>query len=233
MLQNIVFLSTACANFQETCASNKYTQRPDPSLPFIKQSMSTVKPSEQVHSSSTGWSPVYVQDNLAVMFRRIHASSARDTVMWRGPKKNGLISQFLKDMDWGDLDYLVVDIDTPPGTSDEHLSIVQFLKESGIHGAVLITISQEGALQDVGIRILGIVERMSGFVCPSCNTESQIFKPGTGGAKRLAEETGIELLGAVSLDPRIGKSADYYPDSPATTAYLDIIDRIKAILGDN
>ncbi|KAF9072313.1 hypothetical protein BDP27DRAFT_1320716 [Rhodocollybia butyracea] len=78
--------------------------------------------------------------------------SARDTVMWRGPKKNGLISHFLKDMDWGDLDYLVVDIDTPPGTSDEHLSIVQFLKESGIHGAVLITISQEGWNTDIGYR---------------------------------------------------------------------------------
>ncbi|KAE9401090.1 P-loop containing nucleoside triphosphate hydrolase protein [Gymnopus androsaceus JB14] len=204
--------------------------------------------SEQVHSSSTGWSPVYVQDNLGVMSVGFMLPSARDAVMWRGPKKNGLISQFLKDVDWGDLDYLVVD--TPPGTSDEHLSIVQFLKESGIDGAVLITTPQEVALQDVhreidfckkvGIRILGIVENMSGFVCPSCKTESQIFKPSTGGAKRLAEETGIEFLGAVPLDPRIGKSADYgvsfldeYPDSPATTAYLDIIDRIKEILGDN
>ncbi|KAJ3874579.1 P-loop containing nucleoside triphosphate hydrolase protein [Lentinula edodes] len=196
--------------------------------------------SEQVHSSSTGWSPVYVQDNLGVMSVGFMLPSSRDAVMWRGPKKNGLISQFLKDVDWGDLDYLVVD--TPPGTSDEHLSIVQFLKESGIDGAVLITTPQEVALQDVhreidfckkvGIRILGIVENMSGFVCPSCKTESQIFKPSTGGAKRLAEETGIELLGAVPLDPRIGKSADYgvsfldeYPDSPATTAYLDIIGR--------
>ncbi|KAJ3964934.1 P-loop containing nucleoside triphosphate hydrolase protein [Lentinula raphanica] len=204
--------------------------------------------SEQVHSSSSGWSPVYVQDNLGVMSVGFMLPSSRDAVMWRGPKKNGLISQFLKDVDWGELDYLVVD--TPPGTSDEHLSIVQYLKESGIDGAVLITTPQEVALQDVhreidfckkvGIRILGIVENMSGFVCPSCKTESQIFKPSTGGAKRLAEETGIELLGAVPLDPRIGKSADYgvcfldeYPDSPASTAYLDIIDRIKQILGDD
>lgn len=194
---------------------------------------------EQVHSSSSGWSPVYVQDNLAVMSVGFMLPSARDAVMWRGPKKNGLISQFLKDVDWGDLDYLV--IDTPPGTSDEHLSIVQFLKESGIDGAVVITTPQEVALQDVrreldfcrkvGIRVLGLVENMSGFVCPSCKTESQIFKPSTGGGKRLAEDMGIELLGAVPLDPRIGKSADYgvsfldeYPDSPATIAYLDIID---------
>ncbi|KAF9036980.1 P-loop containing nucleoside triphosphate hydrolase protein, partial [Hymenopellis radicata] len=200
--------------------------------------------SEQVHASSSGWSPVYVQDNLAVMSVGFMLPSSRDAVMWRGPKKNGLISQFLKDVDWGDLDYLVVD--TPPGTSDEHLSVVQYLKESGIDGAVLVTTPQEVALQDVrreidfcrkvGVRMLGIVENMAGFVCPNCKSESQIFKPTTGGAKRLAEETGLELLGSVPLDPRIGMSADYgvsfideYPDSPATSAYLDIIDRIKVI----
>lgn len=194
--------------------------------------------SEQVHSSSSGWSPVYVQDNMAVMSVGFMLPSARDAVMWRGPKKNGLISQFLKDVDWGNLDYLL--IDTPPGTSDEHLSIVQYLKECGIDGAVLITTPQEVAIQDVrreidfcrkvGIRIIGLVENMSGFVCPSCKKESQIFKPTTGGAKRLAKETGTQLLGVVPLDPRIGKSSDYglsfldeYPDSPATAAYLDII----------
>ncbi|KAG6910032.1 cytosolic Fe-S cluster assembly factor nbp35 [Tephrocybe rancida] len=202
---------------------------------------------EQVHASSSGWSPVFVQDNFAVMSVGFMLPSSRDAIMWRGPKKNGLISQFLKDVDWGDLDYLVVD--TPPGTSDEHLSIVQYLKDSGIDGAVVITTPQEVAIQDVrreidfcrkvGIRVLGLVENMSGFVCPGCKTESQIFKPTTGGAKKLASDMGIELLGSVPLDPRIGKSADYgvsfldeYPDSPATTAYLDIIDRIKDILGD-
>ncbi|KAJ7066726.1 cytosolic Fe-S cluster assembling factor NBP35 [Mycena amicta] len=290
----------ACAGCdnQQICASGE-TKLPDPSLPFIKQRMSTVKrkilvlsgkggvgkstftaqlgwafaaddqlqtgimdvdicgpsiptilgiASEQVHSSSSGWSPVYVQDNFAVMSVGFMLPSAHDAVMWRGPKKNGLISQFLKDVDWGNLDYLLVD--TPPGTSDEHLSIVQYLKESGIDGAVLITTPQEVALQDVrreidfcrkvGIRILGLVENMSGFVCPSCKTESQIFKPSTGGGKSLAEETGIELLGCIPLDPRIGKSADYgvsfldeYPESPATIAYLDIIDRIKDIIGDS
>ena len=194
--------------------------------------------SEQVHSSSSGWSPVYVQDNMAVMSVGFMLPTSRDAIMWRGPKKNGLISQFLKDVDWGELDYLLVD--TPPGTSDEHLSIVQYLKESGIDGAVLITTPQEVALQDVrreinfcrkvGIRILGLVENMSGFVCPGCKTESQIFKPSTGGAERLAADMGIELLGTVPLDPRIGKSADYgvsfldeYPDSPASAAYLNII----------
>ncbi|KAI0034462.1 P-loop containing nucleoside triphosphate hydrolase protein [Vararia minispora EC-137] len=202
---------------------------------------------EQVHASRSGWSPVYVQDNLSAMSVGFMLPSARDAVMWRGPKKNGLIAQFLKDVDWGVLDYLVVD--TPPGTSDEHLSIAQLLKDSGIDGAVVVTTPQEVALQDVrreidfcrkvGIRVLGVVENMAGFVCPNCKGESQIFKPSTGGAKRLAEDMSLELLGSVPLDPRIGKSADYgvsfldeYPDSPATTAYLSIIRRLKEILGD-
>ncbi|KZV71522.1 P-loop containing nucleoside triphosphate hydrolase protein [Peniophora sp. CONT] len=202
---------------------------------------------EQVHASQSGWSPVYVQDNLCAMSVGFMLPSARDAVMWRGPKKNGLIAQFLKDVDWGNLDYLLVD--TPPGTSDEHLSIAQMLKESGIDGAVVITTPQEVSLQDVrreinfchkvGIRVLGVVENMAGFVCPNCKGESQIFKPSTGGAKRMAEEMGVELLGSVPLDPRIGKSADFgvsfldeYPDSPATTAYLNIIQRLKKILGD-
>ena len=195
--------------------------------------------SEQVHASSSGWSPVYVQDNLGVMSVGFMLPSSKDAVMWRGPKKNGLISQFLKDVDWGALDYLV--IDTPPGTSDEHLSIVTYLKESGIDGAVVITTPQEVALQDVrreidfcrkvGIPVIGLVENMSGFVCPNCKNESQIFKPSTGGGRKLAQDMGVDFLGAVPLDPRIGKSADYgisfldeYPDSPASIAYLDIIE---------
>lgn len=79
---------------------------------------------EQVHSSGSGWSPIYIEDNLCVMSPGFLLAK-KDAVIWRGPKKNGLIKQFLRDVDWGNLDYLVVD--TPPGTSDEHLSIVQFL----------------------------------------------------------------------------------------------------------
>lgn len=197
---------------------------------------------ETIHSSASGWSPVYVQDNLGVMSIGFLLPSNSNAVIWRGPKKNGLIKQFLKDVDWGsNVDYLLVD--TPPGTSDEHLSCVNYLKESGINGAVVITTPQEVALQDVrkeidfckkvNIPILGIVENMSGFVCPNCKGESQIFAPSTGGAQALADEMGLELLGKVPLDPRIGQSSDFglnfleeYPDSPASTAYLEIIDKI-------
>lgn len=198
---------------------------------------------EQIHSSNSGWSPVYVTDNLGVMSIGFILQEADDAIIWRGPKKNGLIKQFLKDVDWGDLDYLVVD--TPPGTSDEHLSVVQYLKESGITGAILITTPQEVALQDVRkeidfcrkvkIPIIGVVENMAGFVCPSCKGESVIFAPTTGGARKMAQDTNVRFLGSIPLDPRIGMSCDQglsfleeYPDSPATKAYQDIISGKKA-----
>lgn len=121
------------------------------------------------------------------------------------PEKNGLIKQFLKDVDWGELDYLVVD--TPPGTSDEHLSVNSLLKESAVDGAVVVTTPQEVSLLDVrkeidfcrkaGIRVLGLVENMSGFVCPKCTHESQVFRATTGGGRRLAKKMGIPFLGAV------------------------------------
>ncbi|KAG1168889.1 hypothetical protein G6F70_008840 [Rhizopus microsporus] len=208
-----------------------------PSIPTI---MGVVN--EQIHSSGTGWQPVYVQDNLAVMSIGFMLPDKDDAVIWRGPKKNGLIKQFLRDVDWGHLDYLLVD--TPPGTSDEHLSLGSFLKPSGLEGAVIITTPQEVALQDVRkeidfcrkakIPILGLVENMSGFVCPNCHGESVIFPPTTGGAEALAKEFGIPLLGRIPLDPRVAKSCDMgvsfldeYPDSPACIAYEDIIEKLR------
>jgi len=197
---------------------------------------------ETIHVSSSGWSPVWVSDNLGVMSVQFMLPNRDDAVIWRGPKKNGLIKQFLKDVEWGELDYLVVD--TPPGTSDEHLSVNSFLKESGVDGAVLVTTPQEVSLLDVrkeidfcrkaGIRILGLVENMSGFVCPKCTHQSQIFKPTTGGARRLAKESGIPFLGAVPLDPRIGMACDYgesffdnFPDSPACDALKEVVARVR------
>lgn len=132
---------------------------------------------EAIHTSASGWSPVYVADNLGVMSIQFLLPSEDDAVIWRGPKKNGLIKQFLRDVEWGELDFLLVD--TPPGTSDEHLSVNGYLKESGVDGAVLVTGPQEVSLLDVrkeldfcrkaGIRVIGIVENMSGFVCPNCH----------------------------------------------------------------
>ncbi|KDN39830.1 P-loop containing nucleoside triphosphate hydrolase protein [Tilletiaria anomala UBC 951] len=220
--------------------------------------------SANVHSSASGWSPVYVSDSLCAMSIGFLLPSASSAVIWRGPKKNGIIKQFLMDVDWtGDqgaddeeadakgsekysLDYML--IDTPPGTSDEHLSIVSFLSQaSTINGAVLLTTPQEISLQDVrkeisfcrkmSIPILGIVENMAGFVCPACHGRSDIFYPSTGGAEALCKELGLRFLGSVPLDPRIGKCCDMgtsfvesFPDSPASVAYRNIIDKIQELV---
>ena len=201
---------------------------------------------ETIHVSNAGWSPVWVADNLGVMSIQFMLPSRDDAVIWRGPKKNGLIKQFLKDVEWGEMDYLLVD--TPPGTSDEHLSVNSYLKESGVDGAVVVTTPQEVSLLDVrkeidfcrkaGIKVLGIAENMSGFVCPSCKHQNQIFKATTGGARKLAKETGIPYLGAVPLDPRIGMACDYgesffdnFPDSPACTALQGVVKRVQEEAG--
>ncbi|OTA94321.1 hypothetical protein M434DRAFT_394867 [Hypoxylon sp. CO27-5] len=202
--------------------------------------------SETIHISNTGWSPVWVADNLGVMSIQFMLPNRDDAVIWRGPKKNGLIKQFLKEVEWGNMDFLLVD--TPPGTSDEHLSVNSFLKESGIDGAVMVTTPQEVALLDVrkeidfckkaGIRILGLVENMSGFVCPKCTHESQIFRATTGGGAALAKEMNIPFLGEVPLDPRIGMACDYgesffdaYPDSPACKALKRVVKGVASEIG--
>ena len=161
-----------------------------------------------VHQTSEGWSPVYVDDRLAVMSIGFLLPNEDDAIVWRGPRKNGIIKQFLSDVTWGELDYLI--IDTPPGTSDEHLSIVSYLAEAGIDGAVLVTTPQEVALQDVrkeisfcrtaGIKILGVVENMSGFECLNCHHTSEVFVPTTGGAQTMCETMGVPFLGKIPLN---------------------------------
>jgi len=198
--------------------------------------------SESIHVAASGWSPVWATDNLCVMSVQFMLPARDDAVIWRGPKKNGLIKRFLLDVEWGPLDYLVVD--TPPGTSDEHLSVNGLLAASGVAGALLVTTPQEVALLDVrkeldfcrkaGIRVLGLVENMSGFVCPRCAHESQVFRATTGGAEALAREQRVPFLGRVPLDPRIGMACDYgesffdaFPDSPACAALREVVARLK------
>nr|KAJ3402348.1 Cytosolic Fe-S cluster assembly factor nubp1 [Polyrhizophydium stewartii] len=208
-----------------------------PSLPKM-----TGVEGEQVHQSNSGWSPVYVSDNLAVMSIGFMLPDPDEAVIWRGAKKSGMIKQFLKDVDWGELDFMLVD--TPPGTSDEHLAAVQYLKETGIDGAVIVTTPQEMSLQDVrkeinfcrkaGVPIIGVVENMSGFVCPKCTKESRIFAPSTGGAAAMAREMDVPFLGSVPIDPRIGMSCDRgrsfldeFPESPASEAYMRIVEQVR------
>jgi len=136
--------------------------------------------------------PVPAMDNLRVMSMGLLLDNRDAAVIWRGPMKYNVIKQFLKDVDWGDLDYLIVD--SPPGTGDEPLSIAQLLGSAT--GAVIVTTPQELAISDVRkcvtfcrkleLPVLGVVENMSGFVCPSCGQRSDIFKCG-GGEKMAAE----------------------------------------------
>jgi ATP-binding protein involved in chromosome partitioning len=132
-------------------------------------------------------------------------------VVWRGPLVGGAIQQFLRDVDWGELDYLVVDL--PPGTSDAQLTLAQSVP---LTGAVLVTTPQQVALSDVAkalamfrrvnVPILGLVENMSGFVCAHCGEVTDLF--GRGGGERYAAENGVDFLGSVPLDITVRQGAD-------------------------
>lgn len=196
---------------------------------------------QEVHQSNDGWTPVYYEDNLAVMSIGFLLSNKNDAVIWRGPRKNGLIKQFLTDVVWDNLDYLV--IDTPPGTSDEHLSIIQYLKKTNILGAVVVTTPQEISLLDVRkelsfcvktqIPILGVVENMSGFTCPNCSNCYEIFKPTTGGAKKMCEEFKIELITQIPIDPELLQSSESgkcylteYPDKVTSKCFEKLANHV-------
>lgn len=174
---------------------------------------------EQVHKSTTGWTPVYANDNLAVMSCGFLLGGLDDAVIWRGPKKNSMIKQFLIDVDWGKLDYLI--IDTPPGTSDEHISVVNYLKQANLpnlDGAIMVTTPQEVSLMDVRkqidfckrtqINIIGVIENMATFICPKCTKGWSIFPPSSGGVQKLASDYNLELLASLPLNPLIGQHCD-------------------------
>jgi ATP-binding protein involved in chromosome partitioning len=132
-------------------------------------------------------------------------------IVWRGPLIGGAISQFLRDVDWGELDYLVVDL--PPGTSDAQLTLAQAVPVSG---TVLVTTPQDVALSDVGkalamlerlnVPVIGVVENMSAFVCPHCGETTEIF--GRGGGERFAQEHGLDFLGKIPLDVTVRQGGD-------------------------
>lgn len=212
-----------------------------PSIP-----VSTGLEGESIHSSGSGWSPVYLQDNLAVMSCGFLLESADSAVIWRGPKKHALIKQFLKDVDWADLDYLV--IDTPPGTSDEHLSIVSLLKKcSNVRGAILVSTPQDVAVLDVrkqidfckrvNLPIIGLVENMSTFKC-KCGTKSRIFRQ-SNNLKEISSNLNVPILCEIPLDAQIAKACDegnscfeLYPDSESVKAFLELANRINQMCMD-
>lgn len=199
-----------------------------------------------IHQSPDGWVPVYADpsQNLAVVSIGFLLQDRNDAVVWRGPKKTAMIRQFLTDVCWPQMDYLV--IDTPPGTSDEHIAVVETLRKYEPAGAVLVTTPQSVAVGDVrrevtfcrkaGIAILGIVENMSGFVCPSCKDCTNIFS--SGGGELLATHSKVPFLGAVPLDPRLSTCSENgenflekFPDSPVSSIFKEIVINLESRIG--
>lgn len=188
----------------------------------------------QPHIDNHCIEPIQWDKNLWVMSLGFMLPNANEAVIWRGPVKMGLIKQFLEDVSWGDLDYLIVDC--PPGTGDEPLSTLQLLGTDA--EAVIVTTPQGVAVDDVrrsvtfcqqlGNPIFGVVENMSGFVCPSCKDTVDIFN--TGGGEELAADMRVRFLGRIPLDPEIVRAGDEgyvfvktHHESPAAKAVGSIV----------
>ncbi len=176
--------------------------------------------------------PAKYNENLSVISMDTLLEDRDQAILWRGPKKASAIRQFLADVKWGNLDYLI--IDSPPGTGDEHMTVLKSIPDAK---CVVVTTPQEISLADVrkavnflqytNAEILGIVENMSGLACPNCGMEINLFKK--GGGEELAKSHGLAFLGAIPLDPAAVVSADMgqpvvylNENSPAKKAFLDL-----------
>jgi ATP-binding protein involved in chromosome partitioning len=184
--------------------------------------------------SEAGMLPVEWHWNLGVMSIGFLLPGKDEAVIWRGPAKAGVIQQLAEQVAWGERDVLVVDC--PPGTGDEPLSVLQIFGEKA--KAVIVTSPQDVAVDDVrrsitfcrqlSTPIIGIIENLSGFVCPSCGAAHEIFS--TGGGERLATEAGVPFLGRIPIDPEVSRSGDdgdvflaVAGKSPSAVAFKSII----------
>ena len=188
-----------------------------------------------LRGSEEGMLPVQYSDGLKVMSIGFILRDEKNAVIWRAPLKHSMIRQFLTDVRWGELDYLIVD--SPPGTGDEPISLAQLLEKPD--GGIIVTTPQEVALTDVrkaitfcrqvSLPILGVVENMSGFVCPHCGQTVDIFK--RGGGEAMAKEMGLPFLGRIPLEPKIVETADdgkpfyqYFKDTLAAKSFDTVIE---------
>lgn len=188
--------------------------------------------------------PIECYGGLKVMSMGFLLNETKQAVIWRGPMKANLIREFVKGVDWGDLDYLV--IDCPPGTGDEPLSVAQLFNKRS--NAIIVTTPQKVATVDVEksiafckhvkLAIAGVIENMSGFSCPHCGKEVDIFS--TGGGEQLAAKFGIPFLGRIPLDPEIAKSGDeeqpyvyLYSKTETSMRFVTIVDKITKSRGMN
>ncbi len=180
--------------------------------------------------------PLIYSENLSAVSIESLSADKDNAIIWRGPMKFSVINQFISEVEWGDLDFLI--IDSPPGTGDEPLTIAQQIPDAK---AIVITTPQEIALADVRksinfckilkMKIFGLIENMSGFICPHCNKEVDIF--GTGGGEKTAASFGIDFLGRIAFDANMVKCGDkgtpFYescPNSPAAEVFGKIADKM-------
>ena len=194
---------------------------------------------ETVQGCEDGFLPVEL-GSMKVMSMGFLLQNRDEAVILRGPMKAGVIKQFLQDVVWGDLDYLI--IDSPPGTGDEPLSVCQLI--GAVDGAVIVTTPQKVAAVDVRksitfcrelhVPVLGVVENMSGFACPKCAEVTQILP--SGGGKRIAEDMGVPFLGSIPMDPQIAEAGDsgrafvhHYAATPTAEIMRNLIGPIVAL----
>ncbi len=181
--------------------------------------------------------PIKYSDHLKVVSIESLIESKDDAIIWRGPLKYSAIRQFIGEVEWGDLDFLI--IDSPPGTGDEPLTIAQTIKDAK---AVIVTTPQEVSLADVRksisfcrtlkMDIFGLIENMSGFTCPHCNKMVDLF--GTGGGEKTARTAGIPFLGRIPFDPNFVSCGDNgisfqekYADSQVARAFVEMAEKIS------
>jgi Mrp family chromosome partitioning ATPase len=194
---------------------------------------------EQLQGGPDGLLPVEV-GGLKVMSIGFFLNDPDEAIIWRGPLKMGVLKQFLKDVAWGDLDYLI--IDSPPGTGDEPLSVCQLIGK--LDGAIVVTTPQKVAAIDVRksvnfcrqlkVPVLGIVENMSGFACPKCGEVTQVFRSGAG--QEIARDMQVPYLGAIPLDPQVAEACDtgrafvhHYASTPTAKAMLSVVRPLLAL----
>lgn len=191
-----------------------------------------------LNAGPAGIFPVFGPLGIKVVSMDFLLPSDETPVIWRGPLKSVAIRQFLSDVVWGELEYLLIDL--PPGTGDEALSIMQFIPK--VSGVIIITIPSEVSqlvvkkavtfTHELKAPIVGIIENMSGFVCPNCGSIINIFK--VGGGEKIAEELKVPFLGKIPLDPRICETSDdgipfivKHPNTPASKSFMDIVEKIE------
>ncbi|MCK4444804.1 MAG: Mrp/NBP35 family ATP-binding protein [Thermoplasmata archaeon] len=199
---------------------------------------------ERLTGDDNGIMPVLYPPHLKVMSMAFLLPDKDSPVIWRGPLKMKAIQQFIEEVNWGELDYLIMDL--PPGTGDEPLSVAHLIPDAD--GAVIVTTPQDVALLDsrkavnfvrtINLPIIGIIENMSGFSCPHCGGEIELFK--VGGGEKAAKELGVPFLGRIPIDPRIVETGDSgepfvldFSDSESAKAFKKIVKRIEKSVSKN